>query len=58
MAPLWLNSQDSAVKGAAPASSIGNGAVAERTAASTAPLLTTPARDAKDASVQIGCARR
>ncbi len=57
-APLWLNSHRPAVNGAAPASSLGNGGVVERTAASTRPLDTTPASDANEASVQIGWARR
>jgi hypothetical protein len=46
------------VKGADALSSTGIPTVAERTAASTVPLVTTPAKDANDVSFQIGTHRR
>ena len=56
--PLWLNSQRSWVNGAAADSSAEVPAVAERTAATTQDAETVGARDANDASVQIGWALR
>src|SRR5690242_11026637 len=58
-APLWLNKPPpDSRKGAAPDSSTGCGGVAERTAATTQPEVTVGAREAKERSLQIGCARR
>lgn len=57
-APLWLNSQGPAAKGAAAASPSAPASVASRTAASSASLRTTLARSAKFRSPQTGAARR
>ena len=46
------------MNGAAAASSTANAAVAERTAATAQEVVIVGASDAKDASVQIGWARR
>jgi hypothetical protein len=56
--PLWLNSQRSWVNGAAADSSGDIPADAERTAATAQVVSMVGAREANDASVQIGCARR
>jgi hypothetical protein len=56
--PLWLNSQRPVPKGAQAVSAMGIPTVAERTAASTAPLRTSVASAANVASVQNGTARR
>ena len=56
--PLWLNSHGPAAYGAAADSPWAVPSVAERTAASTAPLRVTRARSANDASPHIGTARR
>ena len=56
--PLWLNSHGPAAYGAAAASTWAVPSVAERTAASSAPVLVTRTRSANDASPHIGTARR
>ena len=56
--PLWLKSQRPAANGAQAMPVTGIPMVAERTAASTAPLRTAPANSANDGSFQIGMARR
>jgi hypothetical protein len=55
---LWLNSHLPVLKGAQAASIMGIPTVAERTAASTAPLRTSVASAANVASVHNGTARR
>jgi len=56
--PLWLNSQRCAVNGVAHDSSGPHPGDAERTAAMMHPLVIVGARDPKEASLQIDCARR
>ena len=56
--PLWLNSQRSWVNGAAAPSSADVPAVADRTAATAQDVGIVGAREANDASVQIGWALR
>ena len=56
--PLWLNNQRPVVNGAQAVSTTGMLTVADRTAASTAPLRTSRASARNVASVQIGTARR
>lgn len=57
-APLWLNSQRSAVYGAAADSSATEPSVMSRTAPSSAPERVTRHTSAKDGSSQTGPARR
>jgi hypothetical protein len=56
--PLWLNSHRPLDNGEQAISVTGMPTVAERTAASTAPLCTAPASAANEVSAQIGIARR
>ncbi len=56
--PLWLNSQRPSANGAAAVSVTGMPTVAERTAASSAPVRVAAASPANEVSDQIGRALR